>query len=344
MVTRVPLQSNPQSAGQAADKRETGCISSLSRIRHSRPGRIVFTALAVVVVIITGYYVVNKLILGIQQVAVTRLHIEILPIILSLLITFFCVIFGGIAWTLILYSLGIRTGFRDSMRSNLLANLASYIPGYGWQYLGKAYLTTRQNISPVLAASAVLVELLCSVMTRIAISLTFLSPQLWYQATRFESDTGLWILRLIAWLGVLMLPWILNYTQRSRLGTLLKIGQPVQVPLLWLVELMMCLGWVIYGLSFAILLRSMTNMPIDTLSPVIFATTSSYLVSLFIFFVPAGIGVREGVLIYTLTGVLPQAAVSLGSVLSRLVVIVAELSGALLGYCLGRFWPGKRSH
>lgn len=315
----------------------------LFEIRHSRLGRMLFTVLAVIVVGLAGYYVSTKLITSLRQVAEIHLIIKPVPVVFSLFITLFCVFLGGLIWNLILRSLGILAGFRENLRTYLLANLASYIPGYGWQYLGKAYLAARQGISPILAGSAVLTEFLCSALTRLTVSLSFFSVGLWHQITGFESDAGLWLLRLAAWLGVISLPWILNYAQRSKLGTFLKITQPVSVRLLWLAEVMMCLGWIIYGLGFAVLLRSMTYIPLDTLSPVIFSTTSSYLVSLLIFFVPAGIGVREGVLIYTLSGVLPEVAVSLSSVLSRIVVIIAELLGVLLGLFLrGLRFVGKR--
>jgi len=47
--------------------------------------------------------------------------------------------------------------------------------------------------------------------------------------------------------------------------------------------------------------------------------------------VPAGLGVRESVVILTLQGVLPDAIVALLALLNRLVLIVAEVMGALLG-------------
>lgn len=336
-MIKAPPQSTQHPVEQPGNKRDTGCISLVFHIRHSQLGRLLFTVLAVIVVGLAGYYVSTKLIISLRQVRETHLILKPFPVISSLLITIFCVLFGGLTWNIILHSLGILADFRDNLRTYLLANLAGYIPGYGWQYLGKAYLASRQNISPILATSAVLIEFLCSALTRLAVSFSFLSIELWHQITGCESVAGLWLLRFIAWLGVISLPWILNYAQRSKLGLYLKITQPVRVPLLWVAEIMMCLGWIIYGLGFAALLRSMTYIPLDTLSPVIFSTTSSYLVSLLIFFVPAGIGVREGVLIYILTGVLPEVVVSLSSVLSRIVVIVAELIGVLLGLCLRGF-------
>ncbi|MCE5257769.1 MAG: hypothetical protein LLG44_01750, partial [Chloroflexi bacterium] len=119
-----------------------------TRVRHSRKGHVVFTILAIIVVCISVYYVSANLLVGLQQVKQANLTLRIWPLVYSLIITWLCVIFGGVTWYLVLYSLGAQVSLRGCIQAHVLANVAGYIPGYGWRYMGKVYLTSRQDESP----------------------------------------------------------------------------------------------------------------------------------------------------------------------------------------------------
>ena len=202
-----------------------------------------------------------------------------------------------------------------------------------------AYLASRQGVPPAVASLAVVLEYAGLAITRLAVALSFLSAGFWRQVTGHDAGAWLWLFRIVSWGGVILLPWLLSLIQRQRrMRFLKKIELQVRVPLLWLAEALMCLGWVIAGLGFAVLLGAVTSLTLSQFTAVIFATTTSYLASLLVFFVPGGIGVRESVLIFTLAGVLPEAIVALSAVFYRVVVIGAELLGALAGLGLRARW------
>jgi hypothetical protein len=71
----------------------------------------------------------------------------------------------------------------------------------------------------------------------------------------------------------------------------------------------------------------------------IFSTSISWVLSLLVFFVPGGLGVRESVIIYTLGNVLPESIAVMGALTSRAILILAELSGALIGVWMWRRHP-----
>ena len=83
--------------GKSADE-----PSLLTRFRRSRWGQIIFSLLAIGIVGYSGYYVVTKLLISLQQVALAHLVLRPWPIILSAMITCLSVLSGGLIWYLVL--------------------------------------------------------------------------------------------------------------------------------------------------------------------------------------------------------------------------------------------------
>jgi glycosyltransferase 2 family protein len=95
---------------------------------------------------------------------------------------------------------------------------------------------------------------------------------------------------------------------------------------------LMAFTWIIYGLGFALLVRAIDPAITPGDAPMlIFGVTSSYLASLLMFFVPAGLAIREGVVLLTLEHTLTPPVALAAAVLSRLVLLAAELLGAAVG-------------
>ena len=98
----------------------------------------------------------------------------------------------------------------------------------------------------------------------------------------------------------------------------------------YLAELMMCLAWLFVGFGYSLGLRALQPLNIQQWIAGIFANTTAYLVSLVTFIVPAGIGVRETVAVYSMSGIVEESTVLLGALLGRLILIGSELLGFLL--------------
>ena len=93
--------------------------------------------------------------------------------------------------------------------------------------------------------------------------------------------------------------------------------------------------WLLHGLGFALLTAAVYDVRPQQLLPLIFSNTTSFLVSLLVFLVPAGLGVRESVVMFTLQGLLPAEISALGALIGRLALVIAELLGVLVGSWLG---------
>ena len=219
----------------------------------------------------------------------------------------------------------------------MLANLGGYLPGYGWRFVGKAYLTQKLGIPLRLVSTGVLLEFSVLAVTRIVVALSVLPPD-------WLSHRGLDLLRpyllparILAWVGLAAIPPIL-----SRLLGWLQVRNPerwggirLERRQIWLALGAMSVSWVLYGLGFAALLQGLHGIELSQLGLVVFSTTSSSLVSLLLFVVPGGLAVRESVVIFVLEGFLPDLVVTAGALAGRAVLLICELLGALIGAVMG---------
>lgn len=83
--------------------------------------------------------------------------------------------------------------------------------------------------------------------------------------------------------------------------------------------------WGLFGLAFCFLVASLFPVPNSQIPSLVFSSTVSIIVSIVAFFAPVGIGVREGVMTFLLGFWLPGPYPALVAVLSRIVLIAAEL-------------------
>lgn len=305
----------------------------LARWRHSRLWRVTSVVLAVVAIGLSSYYVIVKLVSSIRDVAAGHLRVHWGAVVLSFGITLVCVLLGGLVWHLVLRGVGVQLGLRACLQSHLLSIPGAYLPGYGWRYAGKAYLTQRLGIPLGLASCAVLVELVESELARGVLALT--TVQQAFLDSFLKGSLGPYIggMRLLGWGALLIFPLAL---ERGAAWAKRRGWQPwshmeIHKGALWLALAVMCFTFVLYGVGFSVLLGTAKALTLEGLTAAIFSTSSSLAVSLMMFFVPAGLSVRESVIIYTLEGVFPEAVVTVGALLSRGVLVAAEVAGALGG-------------
>jgi len=323
--------SRDRMAALATEGEPLGLVERLRAWRSSRLGKVVMALVAVVAVGLSGAFVVLRLRDSLGELATMDLSLRWSDALLALLCTFGCVLLGGVIWRLVLRGVGQELNGSACMRGHLLANLGGYLPGYGWKFVGKAVLAQRAGLPGGWVSLAVLLEFIGLAVTRLVIALWAVTPAVLQGLGLPVGTWVLWAARLIALLLMLAAPWVLAWLTQRRANTGRLCGLTVRPCALLAALGLMCLTWLLFGLGFVFLARAVHPIVVGQVGPLIFSTTTSFLVSLLMFFVPAGLGVRESVVILTLQGVLPDAIVALLALLNRLVLIIAEVLGALLG-------------
>jgi uncharacterized membrane protein YbhN (UPF0104 family) len=201
-----------------------------------------------------------------------------------------------------------------------------------------AYLTKRQGIGMKRASGAVLWEFGQVLATRMVIAVTAVPRPLLSSFMGKDVLTHLDWIRVAAWSALLASPLLANRLLRWS-GSSDSEQRPVDAlgkKYLWLAMALHVVGNLTYGVGFAILLTALQPIDAQQFVAAIFSTSISWVLSLLVFFVPGGLGVRESVIIYTLGNVLPESIAVMGALTSRAILILAELSGALIGVWMWR--------
>lgn len=333
LLAKTTDEANTDSRPTSAERGDQAEATLFAQWRRSRLWRVASVVLAVVAIGLSSYYVVIKLVSSFRQIAWGHLQVRPWPVVISFIITLACVLLGVVVWGLVLRGVGVRLGLRACAQSHLLSIPGAYLPGYGWRYAGKAYLTQRQGIPLGLASCAVLVELIESEAARGVLAFTTVQQAFLGSFLGGALVPYVWGLRVLGWGALLVLPLALErgVAWAKRRGRRPWSDMNIDKGSLWLALGVMCFTFVLYGVGFSILLGAASALTLDGLAAAIFSTSSSLAISLLMFFVPAGLSVRESVIIYTLEGVFPAAMVTVGALVSRGVLVAAEVVGSLIG-------------
>jgi uncharacterized membrane protein YbhN (UPF0104 family) len=224
---------------------------------------------------------------------------------------------------------GPRLAAADAVRIYLVANLGRYIPGKFWQIAGLALLAREKGVPPPVATAAAVVGQAVALAGAMLIGLLALAqapPPLGNYAPLALAGTAVVVL-------VVTIPGI--FRPLLRFGMRWVPGEaPADVPigalegLRWLA--LYTVNWGGYALAFWFLMRglSLPGSPL-ALGPMFAA---SWVLGYLVLFAPAGLGVRESVMVVLLTPSVGAGPAALAAVVARVWTTVVEVVPA------GAFW------
>lgn len=266
--------------------------------------------------------------------SVVRLNVPFLALSGALLLVAFVI--PAALWSRVLAAFGeTPVPVLQATAMLLVANLGRYVPGKVVQVAGLAVLARRAGMSGVRATGAAIVAQILNL-----IGAAILGGWVAYQMNDSTGAAG-----LAVGLGVVLAPVAFLYFGGAEVllrWTLKRVGHSGEMPraagrrLLLLVPGYI-LNWIVYGGVFASLAAGL-GLPI----PFLFATTAfaaAYFAG-YISFLPAGIGVREGSLIFLLTPLVGPGPSVVLAALQRVWVTAVELAAAAAGAWLLR-GPGS---
>ncbi|MEK6611059.1 MAG: lysylphosphatidylglycerol synthase domain-containing protein [Gemmatimonadota bacterium] len=230
------------------------------------------------------------------------------------------------AWRAVLMGWGERLRYPVAARIWCLSNLARYVPGRVWQIAGMAALAQKAGITPWAAVgSAIIVQLLAIATGAMVTGLA--APQ---------AEHPMWVAAsgVIALLAALTLTWGRMTAMFSRwlsaaLGRPFEL-RPVGKGALLLSAAVTTLAWLAYGLALYLCTAALLGRAALDLRTAIGVFTGSYVLGLIAVMTPGGLGIREGALLFWLTGPLGPAGAVVVTIGSRLLMTAAELLAALI--------------
>ena len=233
---------------------------------------------------------------------------------------------------------GPRLPLGVASETYLVANLGRYLPGKVWQIAGLGALALRQGVAVAVSTAAAVLGQVLALGGAALVG----ANALWAG----EAVLGGWGLAALALLAAMAAVALIPALQHRAVRVWYKLTRhtepPVQVSaattLKWLA--LYTANWVIYAGSFLALVRSF-GLPGPSLL-IASAFAAAYVLAYVVLFAPAGIGVREGLLVLFLSPVMGAAPAGAISVIARVWMTAVELipAAALWALHLGRTVSG----
>jgi uncharacterized membrane protein YbhN (UPF0104 family) len=245
------------------------------------------------------------------------------------------------AWYLITVKLGIALPGFETLESWFYSQLGKYLPGKVWLLLSRFYFYESKAKSRKSIWIALYVETATMV---IAAWLLFLAGLFLFQEVRTFYSAGKWIGWMLPFLLAFLslhprvlqriFNWILTFLKKD------TVSLPISyTDILWIL-LISVLSWAVGGVGFYFFVKSLYPV---SLSHVLFLAGSlsfASLLGLIALFAPIGLGVREGILVYFLSYLMPSSVAVVISILTRLWMTFIEIGLIGMIYLVGKFRKG----
>ena len=247
-------------------------------------------------------------------------------------------VFSQLGWRVLLADLGTRLPLPAGASVFFVGQLGKYLPGSVWSVVAQADMGSRLGVPRRRMGVVGLLSILLSVLTGAIVGI----PAVPLLVARSGEVTSLWWFAPALVLLLLLWPRLLNWGIATLLRLLRRdpLEHSLTAPAIGLTSLWFVLAWLSAGLSVLVLAHAMSpETPVRDLvvtSICGFALASA--IGMFSVFVPAGVGVRDGVLALLLGALMPFSAAIAVVVVSRFFTVVADVVVAAVG------WGWARSH
>jgi uncharacterized membrane protein YbhN (UPF0104 family) len=215
-----------------------------------------------------------------------------------------------------------------------LSNLARYVPGNIWSYVGAVELARREGVARRTTLAVMALTQVLSVGVAVAAGL----PVLLAERARLGRPAllGALVVAAVAALAAVFRRQLLGLARRRMPGF-----DPADLtPSAGTVALLAAgyaVYWAVTGLAFAALVASLYPLAPADVPLVMAAYAAAYAAGFLALLTPAGLGVREGVLVVALAPVLPAGPALVVALLSRVWMMLVELAGAGVAHLAARY-------
>jgi glycosyltransferase 2 family protein len=228
----------------------------------------------------------------------------------------------GLAWRDLLASQGYGTGRVGGLRVFYIAQLGKYLPGGIWSLVAQVGMARDLKVPGRQAATATFLVLALSLISAMLVAgvvLPLAIPGL--------LDEYWWVFLAVPVLVVLLLPPVVAWWSALAFRLLRRPVEPVQLSWGMLVRLaaMLVVSWVLLGLSFGALVQGLGADVADPWLLSVGLFPLAWVAGFLVIIAPAGAGVREGALVLGFSGALDGGAVLTVALLSRVLLVLADV-------------------
>lgn len=227
------------------------------------------------------------------------------------------------SWTAVLHGLGAELPGHDSRTIYFAAQLGKYVPGSVWPAVIQARLGRRNGVAAttMVISYALWMGVLCAVGAICGVLVL----------TDGDVQVPWWVVALCVLAALVALPLLLHDRGLPQLLTWVmrrrgRVTEPIQLP--WgaarRTTVLSAATWVVFGVHAWFLARPLGAGAAE-LPLVIGAFALAFVAGVVVVPLPAGAGLRETILVLTLGAAIGRPGALTVALLSRLIMIVAEV-------------------
>jgi uncharacterized membrane protein YbhN (UPF0104 family) len=260
------------------------------------------------------------------QLATTK--VQALPAFFALLFACASLALNATLWHRMLLRLGAQVQQGTAVRVWFASQIVRYAPGNVWHLLGRASLSAKHGLNIEIVGISLIIELLQTITSALVVAA--LSIPFW---SRSQPQTY-WLVLLFPLFVCYSFP---NLIQYPLTWILRRAGRQTVLPPLRPYDLYAllpgyCLGWVLYGCGLFLLAQSLYSVDWQTFPIIAGSFAIAWVIGFLSFITPSGLGVREGVLSYLLSFVLPTPVAVLLALVAH--TLVSRVTLATTPLCL----------
>jgi uncharacterized membrane protein YbhN (UPF0104 family) len=244
-----------------------------------------------------------------------------------LILSFLCLVMNlavsSYAWKKILSFFHASLPLTQGFKIMSVSATGKYVPGKVWQYLGQIYLGQKVGLPKSVTFFSMI--LLFTAYNLVGILLFFFSLFFWHSFSPLliciflASFVSLFVVALYPPVLNKILKVLCQVFKREVLTVRAQFGQILQIFLILVID------WIIFGIGVYLLLNSFYSLDFNQTVILCGIFAISVIAGIFSFFVPAGLGVREGVQSYLLSLFIPVSMAILISLVMRVWMTLGEV-------------------
>lgn len=274
---------------------------------------------ALAVILFIFFYLYQK------RIDISKLKLDVNSYLLVLSFVFLMAypLFNVIIWFFITKKNHCDISFKKTIVLRLYSELGKYIPGKIWGYGMLILYYSKEGISKKTISICSFVEIITSVLGALLI---FIFSLIFIDNLMIQTYRGIAIIFLIVFF-IIIHPRIIEIFSNKILQVLRKKKILIELTYLDILKLVLLYtsNWLIFGVAFFIFINSFYKLSINYFFFITGSFSLSSLIGFFAFFVPAGIGVREGILILALKNIVSVQIAGIISIASRIWITLGEL-------------------
>lgn len=290
-----------------------------------------------IVTILAIFFVLKKLISSDIDYSTLFQFKNIIPVLIIVIVQSIIVITNNYPWKkLVEMFSNVTIPFKDSIVVYVKSNLLKYVPGNVFQYVGRNGLAVKKGIPHIEVASATLVDVGMTVLSALLISIFFLYDYIFTFIT--QNNYVLYI--LLGILAILVILAIIVFLFRDKVTSYFSkytyLLHPRSLKTIFTCLFYYIIVMMISSLMYIITLVYILDVPLD--SSLFLKLFSAYTLSWLVGFItpgaPAGIGIKEAVMVGVTGGLLNVSTITLSMVILRVLTTISDA----LAFVIVIFW------